>query len=357
MHAESGLMTGRKNMDRLRKVLMAVILAGFVGAGVLCPPAAARDFELALHPQKAPAEVGKFSLLPPEGSLIDEDAVPLYEKAIKALPDKPGNDQIREWLKMPIDQLPLDQVEQVLQQHMESLKSVAKAAKCRQCNWPEREPGAAMADRSACRRLGSVVRLWARLEIADDGYEGAILAMQTGFGMARHVGQAPTILQMMTAIGIGAGTCAEVEEFVQREEAPNLNLALAVLPRPFMDIEKVIEEDRKRALAEWQGKLSNDQIESELKKTHDQIRLLAKGFDAQLAALQCVEAIRAYAAVHGGQLPTALTDITEGSVPQDPMSGEPFRYSRTGSTAVLESFVPPGVSERRGTRYEVSIKN
>jgi len=344
-------------MSHLRVILTTAMSVWLLGSGVLCLPAAARDTRLVLHPQKAPAEVGKFSLLPPEASLIDGDAVPLYEKAIKALPDEAGDAQIREWLKMPIDQLPLDQVEQVLQQHMESLKGVAKAAKCRQCNWPEREPGTVMADLSAYRRLGSVVRLWARLEIADDGYEGVILAMQTGFGMARHVGQAPTIMQVMVAIGNGAGLCVEVEEFVQREEAPNLNLALAVLPRPFMDIEKVIEEDRKRALAEWQGKLSNDQIESELKKTHDQIRLVAKGFDAQLAALQCVEAIRAYAAVHDGQLPTALTDITEGSVPQDPMSGEAFRYSRIGSTAVLESFVPPGVSERRGTRYEVSIKN
>ncbi|MEN6426298.1 MAG: hypothetical protein ABFE13_13100 [Phycisphaerales bacterium] len=344
-------------MSDLRRILAAAVSIWLLGSGAMCLPAAGRDAKLVLHPQKAPADVGKFSLLPPESAMIDGDALPLYEKAIQALPDKAGDDQIAKWLDVPLDQLPLDQVEQSLTQRMDSLKSVAKVVKCRQCNWPAWKPEMKSVNLQEYRRLALVIRLWARMEIADEGYEGAILAFQTGFGMARHLGQAPTTMQVLVGVAVGSVMSREVGEFVQREGAPNLVLALASMPRPFVDTEELIEMDRRNALAEWKDKMSSEQIESELKKSHDPIRLLVKGFDCDLAALQCVEAIRAYAAAHDGKLPMVLTDITEGSVPQDPMSGGPFRYSRTGLTAVLESTLPAGVAERRRIRYEISIQN
>ena len=344
-------------MFHSRMILAATATAWLVGSVVLCLAAAGRDVTLVVHPQKATAEAGKLTLLPPEASLIEGDAVPLYEKAVGALPDEAEDDQIEKWLKMPVDQLPFDQVEEMLSKHVECLKSVARAVKCRQCNWPESKPSAEVPNLQGYRRLARVVRLWARMEIADEGYKGVIVALQTGFGMARHLGQAPTTLQVLVGVAVGSVMCREVDEFVQREGAPNLHGALADMPRPFVDTEKMIENNRKAALAEWKDKLPIEQIESELKKSHDQILLLVKSFDCDLAALQCVEAIRSFAASHGGRLPGALTDITEGSVPQDPMSGEPFRYSRTGSTAVLESILPGGVDEKRRLHYEISIKN
>jgi hypothetical protein len=82
-----------------------------------------------------------------------------------------------------------------------------------------------------------------------------------------------------------------------------------------------------------------------------------KRFEANLAALQCVEAIRSYAAAHGGKLPEVLTDITEVSVPRDPTNDEPFGYVLTGSTATLESFLPPGGDERERIRYLIDVRD
>jgi len=333
------------------------LAAGLIGLCVLSVSGFARAGTLVLSPQKLPAEPGKWTLLPPESAMIDGDAVPLYEKAIQALPDKAGDDQIRKWLDMPIDQMPLDQVEQELSKYMESLKSVATAAKCRKCNWPWREPGTLRPDLAEYRRLARVVRLWARLETAADGHEGAVLALQTGFGMARHLGQAPAILDGMVGIAVGTMMCKGVEELVQRDGAPNLYPAFASLPRPFIGMEKMIQNDREAALAKWKDKLPVEQIESELKKTHDPARLVAKGFESQLAALQCVEAIRSYAASHSGQLPATLAEVTENPAPKDPMTGELFQYKRTGATATLESAVPPGGDEKRKIHYEISIKH
>jgi len=335
-----------------RNGLVVGCIAGLVSLWVIGTPAFGRDVKLVLHPQKAPAEVGKFSLLLTESALIDGDAVPLYEKAVKALPDKTGDDRIRQWVEMPIDQLPLDQVEQVVAQHLESLRAVAKAVKCRQCNWPEWKPGIEISNLTEYRRLAFVIRLWARLEIAEDGYEGAVLALQTGFGMARHLGQAPTIIQVLVGTAVGHTLCREVDEFVQREGAPNLYPALANLPKPFVAMEKAIETERKAAA------LQGGAFEGQTDAAHDRCRAIAKRFKANLAALQCVEAIRSYVASHGGKLPVGLGDITEVSVPTDPTNNdEPFRYVLTATTAVLESFLPPGGDEKERIRYLLSVAN
>ena len=93
-----------------------------------------------------------------------------------------------------------------------------------------------------------------------------------------------------------------------------------------------------------------------MKQAHDRTRLLGKGLDSHLAALRCVEALRAYAASHEGVLPRQLGDIEGFSVPEDPVSGKPFKYTWTESMTVLESEVPQGGGKRDRTRYEIVLK-
>lgn len=336
--ARSGLMVG----------LIVVCVLGVSGVG--------RAGTLALSPQKIPAEPGKWTLLPPESARVDGDAVPLYEKAIQALPDEAGDAQIQAWLKTSIDQLPVEQAERALDSYLESLKSVAQAVRQRQCGWPEWKPGAQVANIDEYRRLCFAVRLWARLEIARDGYEGAILALRTGFGMANQHGRAPTLIQSQIAIAMASMMCKEVEEFVQRPNAPNLYPALAELPKPLVEIEKAIDYEKKAAASTVRGKLFKGQYESVLRPAHDRSRLLVKRLDSNLAALQCVEAIRAYMASHDGQVPAALADITELSVPKDPMVDGPFQYTQAASGAVLESSLPPGATERDKIHFEIFIR-
>ncbi|MBP7049478.1 MAG: hypothetical protein KBE65_00520 [Phycisphaerae bacterium] len=340
-------------MFHARRIVTATVLFWLLESGVLCLPAAGRDVKLVLHPQKASTEVGKLSLLSLDSAMIDGDAVPLYEKAVKALPDKAGDKQIQEWLNMPIAQLPVDEVEQALMQYTESLKSVTQAVKCRQCNWPAWKPGTQVPETEGYRRLAFAIRLWARLEIAQDGYDGAILALQTGAGMARQHAQAPTLLQVQVGIAMAAITCRELEEFIQRQDAPNLYLALENLPKPFADVERAIQIETKAAAS----RMFSEQYESVLKPAHDRTRVLAKRLDRDLAILRCVEAIRSYAATHNGQLPKALAEIAEVSVPADPLHDGSFQYALRGSTAVLESAPPVGGSDREAIRYEISVKN
>jgi hypothetical protein len=75
------------------------------------------------------------------------------------------------------------------------------------------------------------------------------------------------------------------------------------------------------------------------------------------AALRCVEAIRLYAAAHGGKLPATLADIKGVPVPIDPYLGKPFAYSVRDGVATLEGPPPAGESANTGNtlRYELTL--
>ncbi len=330
--------------DWLARVVTRAILVSTVRG-----PTMRRHVKLVLHPQKAPAELGKWSLLPPEESLVDGDAVPLYERAVKTLPSKADDDRICIWLDGPAGHLPVRQVKQVLQQYDDSLKYAVSAARCRQSKWPQWKPGIPVSYREEYRRLFRAIRLRIRLEIANDGYEEAVLALQTGFGMAKHFGHASAIVQVMIGTAIGQVACREIEALVQRKGAPNLQLALASLPKPFVDLESAMENEMR--IASSYGEMGKD-----VKAACDQCRVLVKRLHSTLAALQCVEAIRSYAASHSGELPQSLTEIAEVSLQKDSMTGDAIRYTRTGARGVLESPTPPG-NKQYFIRYEITVKN
>lgn len=330
--------------------------------GVICGPALGRGTILRIWPQKTSAEAGKYVLLPPLASLTDGDAVPLYHKAAQMLPGRESEDQTQQYLKMPIVLLPTDEVEQLLKRYRESFKCVAQAVKCRTCKWPAEKPEIIMPKLSEYRRVAYAIRLWARHEIMKGNYEGAILALQTGFGMSRHLAQDSTLLEFVAGQGIATMMGTEVEEFVQWKDAPNLYAALAALPKPFLDVEKAIAIENKAMPSKPPSEgVARQLFESGAKlraETDNKIRATAKRLDRDFAAWQCVEAIRSYVASHASRLPQTLDDIKEVSLPKDPITGAAFRYTQTDEVAVLESPAPAGGSQEKDALYfEITVKN
>jgi hypothetical protein len=80
--------------------------------------------------------------------------------------------------------------------------------------------------------------------------------------------------------------------------------------------------------------------------------------DRKFAALRCVEAVRLYAAAHGGKLPPALGDIKEVPVPDDPLTGKPFEYRVEGDKATLVGPLPEDLKGNPafGLRYELTMR-
>lgn len=348
------------NFDLIRSNAMKRKFFFFLILSIIAAPAYSRRFEsgpleMKVNPAEAPESAEKYSLLPKADKLTDADAVPLYNKAVEAMAGgRKQQEQIRQWLDLPPEQLPQEQVEAMIQENLESLKLVARAARCKQCNWPKWKPGTNPPNQSGHRNLSFLVRLWARLEIARGQYDSALLAMQTGFGMAKHIGEGPTTIQALVGIAIGATMFREVELFIKGEDSPNLYRALADLPRPFIDVTKAIESEKGNLNAF--NYLLRKQMEKQLKPAHDRMLLIQKRFGNNLNVIQCVEAIRHYAATHDGELPEKLSDIKDLELPKDVFTDKTFEYRRTDRGAVVQSAMPEGGDAVDMTRYEVIVK-
>jgi hypothetical protein len=79
--------------------------------------------------------------------------------------------------------------------------------------------------------------------------------------------------------------------------------------------------------------------------------------DRQIAILRCIEAIRLFSAAHAGNLPAALTDITEVPVPLDPVTGKAFNYKAAANVATLSAPPWPGAVPPYNTlTYELTMK-
>jgi|HubBroStandDraft_6_1064221.scaffolds.fasta_scaffold02731_2 hypothetical protein len=77
--------------------------------------------------------------------------------------------------------------------------------------------------------------------------------------------------------------------------------------------------------------------------------------DRGIALLRIVEALRLYAHLHSGALPTSLDKIDVVPVPADPITGNPFNYRLNGDTAVLET-APAFNSKWMGRRYLIRVR-
>jgi hypothetical protein len=81
-----------------------------------------------------------------------------------------------------------------------------------------------------------------------------------------------------------------------------------------------------------------------------------KQFEARvsrrIAELRIIEALRAYAAGHGGKLPAHLEDIRDLPLPANPVTGKAFGYHFEGDTAVLAA---DGPVESQPREYRLKV--
>lgn len=314
-----------------------------------------RTVELTLHPSKAAAPVQEYRLIPEVDKLTEADAVPLYEEAARTLPGGSQTDQnIREWLRTPMDQLPLEQMRSTLEQFGPTLALVEQAVKCRQCKWPAFNPNAYAPNLTEYRRVVNALALQARLQIAQGQYDKAVGTIGTGLAMARQLAEAPNLTQGLVAMSIGVLMCRELEQFVQMPDSPNLYESLKALPQPLVDLTGTMKIEI--ANLDNYNFLIRRQFRKILIPAHEKVRMTMSKLDRHVAALRCVEAMRLYAGAHEGKFPDKLTDITELDIPVDPVNKKPFTYDRRGAQAFLEAAAPKGATARDAMQYLLNLK-
>jgi hypothetical protein len=74
------------------------------------------------------------------------------------------------------------------------------------------------------------------------------------------------------------------------------------------------------------------------------VRRAQARIDQRIALLRHVEALRLHAAEHDGELPANLAEVSV-PMPDDPVTGKPFRYERIGASAHVRGSPPAGAEK------------
>jgi len=347
----------------MRSVASLVLVVTLVVPHVLrsqetSDPNSPREIALVIHPARIDAAGTALTLLPKAADLTADDGAAFFNKAVQALPADLQRGQVTYWAREPIRNLPLDQAEaqEVLQQVRASLDFVERGARCEDCNWPAFVPGTMPANLSEYRQLQDLLCLKARIELLQSQYDKAARTIGTGLAMSKHIGEGPTVMQGMTGVAMATLLLRSVEDWTQVRGSPNLYPALHALPRPLVDVNVGIAAELKNLEASKQyNSLVKAMFRRQLESSFAAVRRLMERLDGAVAALECVEGLRHFAACHDGQLPAQLGDIAGIQLPNDPATGKPFAYRLEGTRVILEVAPPKGGGPRDSVRYEVTV--
>ena len=109
-----------------------------------------------------------------------------------------------------------------------------------------------------------------------------------------------------------------------------------------------------RAFDDWASGPGRGNLAAVLLPSLGRAAFVHASLEREVAALRCVEAVRLYAAAHGGQPPAELGQINLVPVPADPVTGKPFGYHVEGKGFVLESI--EGLRPRDQLRWVVELR-
>jgi hypothetical protein len=214
--------------------------------------------QLTLHPQGPRSPALKYHLLPELAEQKPGDAGPLYRRVAQAVEKLRGkgegaeqsDEQLAKWQKMPLNELPRTEVRRFLDNHLEVFQTLEQAARCEYCDWGfvrmlrQKGISALLSEIQPSRKCANLLAVRARLALAEGKLDQAFRDLQTGFALARHLGEAPTLICLLVETAVAGMMLDQLEEFIQQAQAPNLYWTLTDLPRPFIDTRKALQGER-----------------------------------------------------------------------------------------------------------------
>ena len=85
------------------------------------------------------------------------------------------------------------------------------------------------------RMVAGLLTSRCRLELSERRFDDALRTLQTGFALARDLGNGDTLIQDLVGIAIGSIMFGQVQEWMQMPGSPNLFWALTDLPAPLVN--------------------------------------------------------------------------------------------------------------------------
>jgi len=211
---------------------------------------AVKSVPLTVSPAKEPTSALKWRLLPPLRDLRPGNAAFCYQRAhnpeiFAGLQRHPDYQNYSDWLTQPLNKFPADKARALLPAAV--LRDVDEGARRLHCDWELierlRKDGFStlLPEVQMTRVYGSLLALRARLEIHDRQYDRAIRSLQSGYALARHVAEGPTLINALVGIAIAGQMDRQLETLLEQPDAPNLYWSLTNLPRPFIDTRRGLE--------------------------------------------------------------------------------------------------------------------
>ncbi len=204
------------------------------------------DRALTVSPAPAPVPALKFRLFPTTAERKPGNAVPIYlrfahersEARRKRLQEKP-----REWNQLPLKKLPLAEAKAFLGEHKYNLRQLDLGARRKTADWnytlDAGDPiGLLLPDAQEMRLQASLLVLKARVEIAEGLNADAVRTVQTGTSFSQQVSDGPFLISGLVGIACASQFADCLLDLIERPDAPNLYWALAVVPRPLIDLRR-----------------------------------------------------------------------------------------------------------------------
>jgi hypothetical protein len=152
-----------------------------------------------------------------------------------------------EWLEMPVDELPIKQMHEKVQNARIVLREIDLAGKRRDCDWQldgrDEGIGLLIPDVQGYRNIASANAVKARLAIAEGRVDDAVATLRTGLTMGRHIADGPSMIHVLVGVAICQIHVGQLEDLLQHPDAPNMYWALTVMQHPLVDPRKAMVEE------------------------------------------------------------------------------------------------------------------
>jgi hypothetical protein len=244
------------------------------------PPPEVEVKKLTVRPAAAPPQALRYVLLPELKDKTPGNAIQSYYRAFSPdwwggiNRDKDFYDKIEKWLDMPLkllapaakgppqpvrpkqpqglEGIPPEELAAQAQwiKNFNALQEVDRGARRDHADWDltsrlqQEGVNLLLPDLQSMRTFGNLLAIRARLEMAEGDFDKTVYTLQTGFALAKHCGEGPTLIHSLVGMAIGSMMFARVEELIQQPGAPNLYWALTTLPRGLIDMRNPIQGER-----------------------------------------------------------------------------------------------------------------
>lgn len=220
---------------------LALLLVAPIASAQLPP------VKLTVDPVAEPKPALRYELLPTARERVSGNAALHYAKAMLARPtvDKAKGPEeekkLAAWEEADLDKLPVDDMKKHLLGYATALRELEHGTRCKTCEWsaaPASGPAAldqTVATQQPLRELARMLSLRVRVELAEKRYDDAVAGIRTGLQYGKHVGEGPTLIQMLVGHAIVAVFLKRAEDLSACPGASSLYWGLATLPRPLID--------------------------------------------------------------------------------------------------------------------------